>query len=148
MFCRGGLEPDDAWGANAELRTDARRLFSCRYASPLSLSASVLQHHGESLGAVSAALQAQHSRRAGVAGRVQINSRGVASFGLQLRSEEPRWWGAAGLVPLGNLAAGWLGALLASRGNARRDQGQAAGGVAGTSNQQLPQQAHVKDAAP
>lgn len=58
MFCRSGLDPDDAWGANTELRTDARQLLGSRYSAPLSVSGSILGHRGERLAAVSAAMQA------------------------------------------------------------------------------------------
>lgn len=57
MFCRSGLEPDDAWGANAELRTDTRQLLGSRYSAPLSLSGSVMGHRAERMAAVSAAMQ-------------------------------------------------------------------------------------------
>lgn len=57
MFCRSGLEPDDAWGANAELRTDTRQLLGSRYSAPLSLSGSVMGHRAETMAAVSAAMQ-------------------------------------------------------------------------------------------
>jgi len=57
MFCRSGLEPDDAWGANAELRTDARQLLGSRFSAPLSVSGSVMGHRAERMAAVSAAMQ-------------------------------------------------------------------------------------------
>lgn len=57
MFCRSGLEPDDAWGGNAELRTDARQLLGSKYSAPLSISGSVMGHRGEQLAAMSAAMQ-------------------------------------------------------------------------------------------
>jgi hypothetical protein len=57
MFCRSGVEPDDAWGANAELRTDSRQLLGSKYSAPLSLSGSVMGHRGERMAAVSAAMQ-------------------------------------------------------------------------------------------
>jgi hypothetical protein len=57
MFCRSGMEPDDAWGANAELRTDSRQLLGSRYSAPLSVSGSVMGHRGERMAAVSAAMQ-------------------------------------------------------------------------------------------
>jgi hypothetical protein len=63
MFCRSGVEPDDAWGANAELRTDTRQLLGSRYSAPLSLSGSVLGHRAERMAALSAALQvSEHTR--------------------------------------------------------------------------------------
>lgn len=51
------MEPDDAWGANAELRTDSRQLLGSRYSAPLSVSGSVMGHKGERMAAVSAAMQ-------------------------------------------------------------------------------------------
>jgi hypothetical protein len=57
MFCRPGVEVDDAWGLNTELRTDARQLLGSRYSAPLSLSGSLLSHRGDAMGAVAAAMQ-------------------------------------------------------------------------------------------
>jgi hypothetical protein len=57
MFCRSGMDPDDAWGGNAELRTDSRQLLGSKYSAPLSLSGSVMGHRGERMAAVSAAMQ-------------------------------------------------------------------------------------------
>jgi hypothetical protein len=113
LFCRPGLEPDDAWGANAELRTDARQLLGSRYSAPLSLSGSVMGHRNETMGALSAAMQVQRGRRSGVGGKLQLNSRGIASLGLQVRSDGPQWWGLVGLVPLFNLGWDMLAGLLA-----------------------------------
>ena len=64
----------------------------------------------------------QQGRRSRMGGKVQVNSRGVASLALQLRSDRPQWWGLAGLFPLVNL--GWD----ALRSTLARRAGQADGG--------------------
>jgi hypothetical protein len=76
-----------------------------RYAAPLSLSGSVLSHRGDTMAAAAAAMQLQRGRRSRAGGKLQLNSRGVASVGLQLRADRPEWWGLAGLTPL--LVLGW-----------------------------------------
>lgn len=123
LFCRPGLEPDDAWGANAELRTDASQLLGSRYSAPLSLSGSVMGHRGETMAALSAAMQVQRGRKSGVGGKLQVNSRGVATLGLQVRSDGAQWWGLVGLIPLFNLGVEMLMSAL-GKGGAEYEQRQ------------------------
>jgi hypothetical protein len=72
MFCRVDGQRQDALGANLELRTDARRLWGGAAAAPLSLSASLLSHGGEGLGAVSAAGQVAAGRGKVVGAKLQV----------------------------------------------------------------------------
>ncbi|KAF6261120.1 hypothetical protein COO60DRAFT_810130 [Scenedesmus sp. NREL 46B-D3] len=140
LFCRAGLEPDDAWGANAEVRTDARQLLGSRHSAPLSLSGSLMNHRGETMAALSAAMQVQRGRRSGVGGKLQLNSRGVASLGLQVRSDGPQWWGLVGLVPLFNLGWEMVASVLAGGGGA-------AGGAEYEEQQQQQQQGEQQQTA-
>eukprot|EP00775_Hariotina_reticulata_P003525 gene3525-3794_t len=104
LFSRSTLgQDDDAWGANAELRTDARQLVGSRYSSPVSLSGSVMGQRGDTIAAVSAAVQLQRGRRSAVGGKVQLNNRGAATVGVQVRSDGSQWLSLVGLVPLVNL---------------------------------------------
>jgi hypothetical protein len=63
-----------------------------------------------------------------------VNSRGVASLALQLRSDRPQWWGLAGLVPLVNL--GWE----AVRGALARRRGEGGQGQEGGADRQWDEQ--------
>lgn len=123
MFCRPGLESDDAWGANAEFRTDARQLIGSKYSAPLSISGSLLGHRQETMAAVSTAVQIQRGRRKGIGGKLQLNSRGIATLGVQVRSDGPQWGALVGLVPLFNLGWDMLSNALADR----REGGQQKG---------------------
>jgi hypothetical protein len=69
---------------------------------------------------------------------MQVNSRGVASLALQLRSDRPQWWGLVGLVPLLNL--GWQ--TLQSKLSGRRGEGDAGevDGAEGAWDEQQQQQ--------
>eukprot|EP00879_Flechtneria_rotunda_P021556 GHRR01022719.1.p1 GENE.GHRR01022719.1~~GHRR01022719.1.p1 ORF type:complete len:141 (+),score=42.77 GHRR01022719.1:942-1364(+) len=132
MFCQPNLDREDAWGGNAELRTDVRQLLGTEYSSPLSLSGSVMGHKGEILAAVSAALQVQQGRRSGIGGKVQLNSRGIATMGLQVRSDGSQLWGLVGFIPLINLGWDALGRALAGG----RGDGSTAGDDATAEKQQ------------
>lgn len=78
--------------------------------------------------------QVQQGRRSRVGGKVQINSRGVASLAVQLRSDRPRWWGLAGLVPLINLGLDAVRSALARRRG--EGGGEDGDGQAGDAEQQ------------
>jgi hypothetical protein len=97
--------------------------------------------------------QVQRGRRGRVAGKLQVNTRGVASVGLQLRSDAPQWWGLAGLIPLVNLgldalrsaAAGLRGGGNGGGGGSADDGGWQDGG--GGVEQQQQQAAAAAAAA-
>lgn len=141
MFCRPGLESDDAWGANAEFRTDARQLIGSKYSTPLSISGSLMGHRQETMAAVSAAVQVQRGRRSGVGGKLQLNSRGVATLGVQVRSDGPQWGALVGLVPLFNLGWDMLSNALAERrgGAGQEAEQQEQQQQIPSSGEQLPQ---------
>jgi hypothetical protein len=75
-------------------------------------------HRNETMGALSAAMQVQRGRRSGVGGKLQLNSRGIATLGLQVRSDGAQWWGLVGLVPLFNLGWDMLASALGGGGAA------------------------------
>lgn len=59
---------------------------------------------------------------------------------LQLRADEPQWWGLAGLIPLVNLGLGALRAALAGRSTEDAEQQAAAGADSAWHEQQQQQQ--------
>lgn len=87
--------------------------------------------------------QVQQGRRSRMGGKVQINSRGVASLAVQLRSDQPQWWGLAGLIPLINLGWGAVRSALA------RHNGDAGGGLeeAGEAGWEEQQQQYMPELA-
>lgn len=136
MFCRPGVESDDAWGANAEFRTDARQLINSKYSTPLSLSGSLMGHRQDTMAAVSAAVQVRRGRRSGVGGKLQLNSRGIATLGVQIRSDGSQWGALVGLIPVFNLGWDMLSNALAER---RGEQGQGSEEQQQQMGQHLPQ---------
>jgi len=145
LFSRTSLGQDDAaWGANAELRTDARQLVGSRYPSPVSLSGSVMGQRGEAIAAVSAAVQLQQGRRSAVGGKVQLNNRGAATVGLQVRSDGCQWLGLLGMVPLVNLG---VGVLMNKFGNHGRNSSSSVDGGGRTAWHAAAKAAEVEAAA-
>lgn len=91
------------------------------------------------MAAVSAAMQVQRGRRSGVGGKMQINSRGVATLGVQVRSDGSQWGALVGIVPLFNLGLGMVLDAIAER------RGKGAGGEQQEQQQMgqhLPQMEH------
>jgi hypothetical protein len=95
-----------------------------------------------SLGCV---LQVQQGKRSRIGGKLQVNSRGVASLALQLRSDRPQWWGLAGLVPLVNLGLDALRYALSAR--RRGEEGQEGGEAEGPSWDEQQQQQYMPELA-
>lgn len=90
--------------------------------------------------------QVQQGRRGRVGGKVQVNSRGVASLALQLRSDRPQWWGLAGLVPLVSL--GWqtvTSALARRRGEGQGGPDGQDGEAGGAWDEQHQQQQYMPE---
>ncbi|KIY94908.1 hypothetical protein MNEG_13051 [Monoraphidium neglectum] len=113
------------WGANAELRTDARRVLRCRRVAPLSVSGSaVVDESGELVAAVAAGLRVVTGPRTGVGAKVQVNSRGYCNASLQIRSHTSTRLGLLGLYPLGTLLWDMAGAGLERRRARRRAERQ------------------------
>lgn len=90
----------------------------------------------------------QQGRRSRVGGKLQVNSRGVASLALQLRSDRPQWWGLAGLVPLVNLGLDAVRYALSTRRRGE-EEGQQDGKAEGASwdEQQQQQQQYMPELA-
>ncbi|KAI8469532.1 MAG: hypothetical protein J3K34DRAFT_279073 [Monoraphidium minutum] len=109
------------WGANAEVRTDARRALRARRPAPLSLSGSaVLDESGELVAAAAAGLRVVTGPRAGVGAKLQVNNRGYCNASLQVRSHSSTRLGLVGLLPLGTLLWQCGGAALERRAARRR----------------------------
>ena len=129
----GGSPWRSLWGANAELRTDARRALKAlgrRRAAPAPLSVSgsaVLDESGELVAAAAAALRVSTGGggRSGVGAKVQVNNRGFCNVSLQVRSARSTRLGLLGLYPLLRLA--WDAASAARE---RRRQRRAAAAAA------------------
>lgn len=89
-------------------------------------------------------VQVQQGKRSRIGGKLQVNSRGVASLALQLRSDRPQWWGLAGLVPLVNLG---LDALRYALSRRRGEKGQEGGQAEGASWDEQQQQQYMPELA-
>ncbi|GBF93385.1 hypothetical protein Rsub_06423 [Raphidocelis subcapitata] len=120
------------WGANAELRTDARRVLRMRRVAPLSLSGSaVMEDGGEWVAAAAAGLRVVTGARSGVGAKVQVNNRGFCNASLQVRSHADTRLGLLGLLPLATLAWECVAAAAERRRAAARAGGGDGGGGGG-----------------
>lgn len=136
MFCPSGIEREDAWGGNLEVRTDARQLVGSRFSAPLSLSSSVMSHKGEMMAAVATSLQVRTGAKSGLGGKLQINNKGHGQLSVHVKSNEHHWWGLVGLVPLFNLA---VDMLMSGRSDKKHGGGQQSSSAAGQQGQYVPQ---------
>eukprot|EP00877_Chromochloris_zofingiensis_P013738 jgi/Chrzof1/8618/Cz03g17170.t1_TOC120[v5.2] len=136
VFCPSGIEREDAWGGNLEVRTDARQLVGSRFSAPLSLSSSVMSHKGEMMAAVATSLQVRTGAKSGLGGKLQINNKGHGQLSVHVKSNEHHWWGLVGLVPLFNLA---VDMLMSGRSDKKHGGGQQSSSAAGQQGQYVPQ---------